>query len=937
MSSSIRRGGAVAVVLLLALAAYGSVSRIGPHEIGIMAGPDGAPPAILGPGLHAHRPFARITRIPSGPDRYAGILKRTTPEGAARVVPFEVEIEPARAAPAALGRIAARVAGGASMEDAVAAAIEDAIDRSGADRRAPAAASVAPALVDLGLVEGSLVLGAPRAPSVADNPLARAYHGAPWPVLVIGLDAADWDMMEPLMAEGRMPVLKALRDRGAWARLRSMSPKLSPILWTTIATGRPPEEHGIIDFLVKDPATGADVPISRLFRKVKAMWNIASDLRIPNLTVGWWATWPAERVSGVMVTDRVAYSLFDLPLQGAQPGNVYPESAGAEVSGLEVPAEDISYEEVSGIVGISPAAYERARRELQTAAGYNDPVSHLIKVIAATRTYHDIALRMMQDRHPRLSMVYFEGIDEVNHRFAQYLPPTMEMARKTTPDLRRAFEKAVPNFYAFQDRLLGDLIEAAGPDAVVMVVSDHGFANGGERPVDVPPDIDGKPAMWHTLDGVLLVAGPPIREGEIKAPVGLLDVTPTLLALMGLPAGDDMPGRVATEVFKDGSEPAIPQVEIASYDGIGEPLQTGGMGAASPEDQEMIAKLTALGYIQSGTAPVPGAGEVNATYHVNAGFLMLGKHDLDRAEEEFRKARELAPRFDQPYLGLAQVAVLRDRPADAIPFLEQSILVTGEPQPALLTRIAAIYASAGKQADGVHFLGLLHYEGRREAFRQAAIGMLWDSSGDRGAALDAYRNALELDPSVQVALEGVYKLMKSGPLEDLAAILEKSQDVDQLRVATRAANWLALTRELQGRRPDARAILEKALERSPDDLMTLTNLGSMLVRDDRPAEGLPLLERAYGIQPNSFEVLVNLIVADAKLGRLDDARKKYAEGESFVRPDQSRQLYNAIAYACFLNGANDDALRYVRRSLEIDPNQADALRLREEIERKGGR
>jgi len=930
--------GAAIVVALCGLVLAASVTRIGPDQIGLVLTGEPSAPSILGPGMHPHRPFARIVRLPAGSHRYSGTFRRVTHEGASQAVPFSLEADLGKGQPAALGHLGELVAREDSLDAALEALVGETVDRSaGDDGELPDAGEVALALSGVGVAAGSLVLGAPRVADAADNPLAHAYAGPPWPILVIGLDAADWDLMEPLMASGRMPVLKALRDRGAWARLASMKPTLSPILWTTIATGRPPEEHGIIDFLIKDPATGSNVPISRLFRRVKALWNIASDLSLPNVTVGWWATWPAERVDGVMVTDRVAYSLFDLPLQGSQPGNVYPDSAGQEVAEQEVPDEDVSYEEVSGIVGVSRARYEHARRELQTAEGYEDPVSHLIKVIAATRTYHDIALHLIRSRHPRFSMVYFEGIDEVNHRFAQYLPPAMAMTDKGAPADRHAFEKAVPNFYAYQDRLLGDLIEAAGKDAIVMVVSDHGFANGQERPVDVPPDIDGKPALWHTMEGVLLVAGPPIRPGEIDRPVGLLDVAPTLLALMGLPTADDMPGKAAVEIFQDGAVPAPPAVDVASYDTLGEPLQTGGMGAASPEDQEMIAKLTALGYIQSGDAPVPGAGEVNATYHVNAGYLMLQKHDLDRAAEEFRKARELAPRFDQPYLGLARVAVLRGQPADAIPFLEQSLLVVDAPQPAVLTRIAAVYASAGKEADGLRFFGQLHYEGRREAFRLTALGMLHESQGEDDAALQQYRSALTLDPSVQIALEGVYKLMKGRNLDELAGILEKSQDVDEARVALRAANWLALTRELQGRRPEAREILSRALKRSPDDLMTLTNLGSMLVRDDRADEGLPLLEKAYAIQPNSFEVLVNLIVADAKLGRLAEARKVYAECEPSVQPDQARHLYNAIAFACFLNGATDDARTYIERSLSLDPNQPDAVRLREEIERKGRR
>src|SRR5262249_5905138 len=148
---------------------------------------------------------------------------------------------------------------------------------------------------------GTLGTGSGGAGGVgAECPLMGRWSPPPWGVLLIGIDSADWDLADPLIKSGALPHLGQLRDRGAWGPLRSMKPTLSPILWTTIATGRRPEDHGIIDFLMKDPASGAEVPISRTLRRVKALWNIASDLSIPNTTIGWWATWPAEQVTGAM-------------------------------------------------------------------------------------------------------------------------------------------------------------------------------------------------------------------------------------------------------------------------------------------------------------------------------------------------------------------------------------------------------------------------------------------------------------------------------------------------------------------------------------------------------------------------------------------------------------------------------------------------------------
>jgi tetratricopeptide (TPR) repeat protein len=565
-----------------------------------------------------------------------------------------------------------------------------------------------------------------------------------------------------------------------------------------------------------------------------------------------------------------------------------------------------------------------------TLEGYRDPLSHLIRILASTQTYHRISTTLLGRNHPGLALIYYEGLDEVNHRFGHYLPPAMRFTRGTPEPLASAFAQAVPGFYRLQDRMVGDLVEAAGPGAVIMVLSDHGFANGAERPIDTPPDIEGKPGLWHTMDGVLIVAGPPIKPGRLRETPTLLDITPTVLALMGLPKAADMPGRVLSEILDPAVAPAVAGVQVVSYDGIGEPLVATGGGGGSPQDSEMIAKLTALGYIQSGGTAKPDTG--TPTYHVNAGRIFLDKNQLDRAQEEFERARDLAPRFDQPLLGLAQVQIMRGRPAEAIPFLEEALRMTPEPQPALFTRAAIVYARAGRLRDGIAFLDSLRLTGAPEAYRLAALGMLRERSDDPEGALAAYRAGLENDPGVSRALQGAYHLLKQkGDLAELVGLLSRSVDVESISVSVRASNWLALTRELQGDREQARAVLLRALDKSPDDVMTLTNLGSMLVREDRAQEGLVYLDRAYERRPRGLEVLVNLIVAHGKTGSLDRARRYFSEAEAVgKRPE----IYNAIAYACYLNGAIQDAGAMIARSLALDPNQTEARRLKEEIDRK---
>jgi predicted AlkP superfamily phosphohydrolase/phosphomutase/tetratricopeptide (TPR) repeat protein len=872
--------------------------------------------------------------LPAGSSVCSATTGTTTQEGASVEISFRVSIDVTRADPATLRDLVRGVESEQGLCAAVAREVGRAVRESAVAGEKSSTESVARRLVGLGIDPGTLNLGPAHSPAPLSNPLRAVYTSPPWPITVIGVDSADWDLLEPLMEAGALPHLRALRDRGAWGTLRSMTPTLSPILWTTVATGRLPEDHNVLDFLMNDPSTGQEVPISRLFRKVKTLWNIASDLDISNMTVGWWATWPAERVTGQMVTDRVAYSLFDIPVGSPLFGATYPESLFEEIRDLLVPEESITYEDLRAIADVPQAEFDRARAGLDTPGGYKDPISHLIKILASTQSYHRIALHLLTRHHPKLGLVYFEGLDEVNHRFAHFMPPEMGLVRGTPPALLSAYKDAVLSFYRFQDRLIGDLVEASGDDAIIMVVSDHGFANGQERPTDIPPDIEGKPGRWHTLDGVIIAAGPPIRAGHVTSKMNLLDVTPTILALMGLPAAADMPGRAITELIDPQAGPRVAQVPVPSYDALGEPLQTGTAAFESTQDPEVVSKLQALGYIQSGASAQQSG---TPTYHINAGRIFLEKHDLDRAEAEFSQAREKAPRFDQALLGLAQVKVMRGRPDEAIPLLEEAIRAARDPMPEALTRAASIYVKAGLHQRGLEFLGSLHLQGRHEAYRLAAMGKLEESRGNLAEAVTAYKEAVRIDPSVEPALAGLYTVMtRQGALDDLAAALKESLGVESVRLSVRVSNWLALTLERQGRRTQARSVLAVALKASPDDVQTLTNLGSMLVTDDLAADGLPMLERAHVRRPKSLELVVDLIVAHGKLGNLLKAADLFHEAEASTRAPDIKHLYNAYAYACFLNGAMRDAAAYINRSLEIDPGQESARRLEQEIVKKVG-
>ena len=122
-------------------------------------------------------------------------------------------------------------------------------------------------------------------------------------LLIVGWDAADWQVIDPLIKQGRMPVLAGLITRGIRSDLSTLEPKLSPLLWTTIATGRTPDRHGIANFVEPKPdGSGLRVATSTS-RKVKALWNIASQSGLRSQVTGWYASHPAEPILGSVTSN----------------------------------------------------------------------------------------------------------------------------------------------------------------------------------------------------------------------------------------------------------------------------------------------------------------------------------------------------------------------------------------------------------------------------------------------------------------------------------------------------------------------------------------------------------------------------------------------------------------------------------------------------------
>jgi Flp pilus assembly protein TadD len=460
------------------------------------------------------------------------------------------------------------------------------------------------------------------------------------PLVVLGLDGLDMELVGPMMERGELPNLARIAA-GARGSLAPLKPLLSPLLWTTMATGVGPEKHRILDFLERGP-DGTMVPVTSATRRAPALWNMLSAAGRTVDVIGWWASFPAEPVRGVVVSDRVSAQLYG---KGAdtlrRPGVIFPTSRAGELEAHLVRDGDISDQEVLRFVHLLPIEIAERRRRDES----DDPIVQLVRLLASTATYFNLAEHLQREDRPDVMLLYVEGTDTIGHLFAPYHPPPSPWIE---PDLFAIYQDAVATFYRDLDARIGKVL-ALRPGATVVVCSDHGFLWGADRPREMSNTHAATAAWWHRDAAVFWVSGPGARPGG-SGEGSLYDVAPTLLRLTGLPAGDDMPGRPLAWAIDQGEAPRF------AYAGKIQPATPRAGTISAEESAEFQAKLQALGYLAGPTSPAPapgdkafalpaeGGGEDTQRGRLNLGTSLLSSGDVQGAIRAFREAAAAVPK-----------------------------------------------------------------------------------------------------------------------------------------------------------------------------------------------------------------------------------------------------------------------------------------------------
>jgi hypothetical protein len=621
----------------------------------------------------------------------------------------------------------------------------------------------------------------------------RRPAGGRVPVIWLGFDAFDFELVDRLAAEGRMPNWKRLSAEGYTAVLKSYIPLLSPIVWTTVATGVGPDIHRVLDFQQSDPRTGQKMPISGNSRAVPAIWNVASESGLTVGVVGWWATHPAEEVKGFFVSDHASPILFEgLPKQGV----TFPSPLAAGLEQISAREGPVTSEELARFVAI-PATEIAAERSSEQ--GLPNDLVLLARAIGATRVESRVA-RELYDRYlPDLTMLYLEGTDVVGHLFARDVSPQMRCV--SDADFAR-YRGTVDEYYVLVDRVLGQWMRRAEEDGATLIVnSDHGFKWGEDRLCERGSVDPATAGFWHRLDGVFAAWGARVRRSPERGHASVFDVEPTVAALLDLPVDKRSPGSPMRAAFRNLRTPSrrdlaaqIPVRRLAA-----DPV-------SEKEADEYAKKLVALGYLSGGESSrlAPSGGDRPGL--TEAGWNNLGLYlsnlggaaNLAAAVAAFRKSLELRPGYVSSRLNLALAHRIRGEEREAIDGLFQAI-AAGQASPERTVLDWALYYEVkGKGVESrevlergaqlyvddepIHrALALRYFKGKdcrrgeatlsrfeaatREPQTLNTLALIRACLGRKDDAVALFRRSLALVPNQKTVVESL-ELLQNGALSD---------------------------------------------------------------------------------------------------------------------------------------------------------------------------
>jgi tetratricopeptide (TPR) repeat protein len=924
--------GLSAALLSLMVVLWLGIESAGPDELLVL--PDRVmvgPARTFAPPWRPHRVVARPLRVESShqlsfgvgsdwdwkfkteltvdPDRLDNTGRALLLDGAEAWLRREIDAALARSASASAFEAKSLLAKPASLADVVRAPVRDKL----------------PAGLFLVALESSLVATPEQARALAAGGLEEASRPPLSRVLYLGLDGADWEVIMPLMRRGELPHLARMMREGVSAELVSYEPMMSPLLWTTALTGRDPKDHSICDFVL---STGGEdvVPIMSTTRTAAAVWEILSSRGQPSAFMSFWATNPAEEIEGAMISDLATAQLSEgaQPKSPLAPGTLHPENALQTIwANLRTTSTIESTLFTPLAKPVSPESWAKARafwldqrarhawKEQNPKGRRRPPEAFLVRLAAQMINTETVGLHWL--RQPNLGVIglYFEEIDLAGHYFQHDAPPVHPLS---TPEDRRVFGETVESVYRMQDRTLGRLFEAVGPDTTIILHSDHGFAWGERRPLEAHPFTLDEPVEWHRHIGVFLAKGPGIRKGVSVRRVNLFEIAPLLLALRGLPASEAMSGSLRTDLFEPEYADRLPQQRIASWDLLVPPRRYSNGGAELDEEaqEQLLETLRGLGYVsdtpRSERRPdkprdgvtIDKTPRPNVNYWRNLATWLMNQDRFAEAEEALAKAHQAKP-LPKTYWLLSEARAARGDLVGAIDALERGV------------------SAMPDQVTPANIVWLTELQIRRQDLPAAK------------QVLAKHRAILDRDPGTAALADGIVaeadQQRELAKARYFAALQHNARE-------TRAAERFAQLATDANERARLRPIVERGLQQDPRIEQYWKMLGLLAMESGEYDRAFQAFQRAAELDPRDHSVRVAAAQLGVRLGQAPWSRQQLEAliAEGTVLPQAYLNLGALRAAAGDWTGALE-----VWRLAESRGIQSDALRRAiADAQRRGG-
>ena len=394
--------------------------------------------------------------------------------------------------------------------------------------------------------------------------LPEVRQGVRYQSMLIGWDAADWSVMNPLLQQGKLPGVAELMSQGVHSKLATLDPPISPMLWTSVATSAWPSKHGVHGFT--EFYEGEIRAVRGSSVKLSTYFDYLESEGIPAASVAWWPSHPAKESS---------YGAF-------------------RISNLAV-SEDLRWMKD----GVTPSEYQQILKSLilqpeeipSTAMAQffpdleldseDDVVRSVLKITTHALNVQLLATFALDYGTGGHASIYFDALDHYKHLGMKYAPPQL----KGVPDIDfQKYQHIVESAYRLHDLCLQVLLERLDGNGSAILMSDHGFVSGKERSIRLPEHADA-PALEHKFHGIFVAQGPLFKDEMAWKGLNLLDIGPIVLATHKLIAPSSMSGVVPVKFSGKPIEQKSIQKEPSVIEGYS-------------GDEELLQSLIDLGYLE---------------------------------------------------------------------------------------------------------------------------------------------------------------------------------------------------------------------------------------------------------------------------------------------------------------------------------------------------